>query len=373
MVVCCRRARTLPFLFSTAAFLFLFTTTLLLYRKSYQLKNTISYITRPLWDTPEYPTNILPHYYAPGIPQSTLCNLHNWTVLPSNTRPPKVYDAILFSLELDLLEIRLRELYDVVDTFIILESGTTFTGMSKPLLFSENRARFDFAADKILYSSIPGRTLAPHENPFFIENEMRVAMNALIASSNISTDDWIIMSDVDEIPAAHTISLITHCHGVPSPLHLQLRNYIYSFEFHYDDLSWRAQVHRYDPLTTAYKHSKSTDTMLADAGWHCSFCFRYLQDVAFKMRAYSHSDRMGMGPESKLLDPRYIQDVICRGADVFGMLPEAYEYRELVAKWGDLPKQKSAVGLPRYLVEMADRFRFLLPGGCMREDAPGNS
>jgi beta-1,4-mannosyl-glycoprotein beta-1,4-N-acetylglucosaminyltransferase len=40
-----------------------------------------------------------------------------------------VFDAILFSNEMDMLEIRLRELYDVVDKFVIVESDHTFTGI----------------------------------------------------------------------------------------------------------------------------------------------------------------------------------------------------------------------------------------------------
>ena len=43
-------------------------------------------------------------------------------------KPIKVYDAILFSNEMEILEIRLRELYEFVDKFIILESDHTFTG-----------------------------------------------------------------------------------------------------------------------------------------------------------------------------------------------------------------------------------------------------
>lgn len=40
------------------------------------------------------------------------------------------------------------------------------------------------------------------------------------------------------------------------------------------------------------------------------------------MQGFSHADRIG-GNE-RLLDARRIQEVICRGEDIFGMLPEAY-------------------------------------------------
>lgn len=43
------------------------------------------------------------------------------------------------------------------------------------------------------------------------------------------------------------------------------------------------------------------------------------------MRGFSHSDRIG--GRINLLDPARIQDVICKGKDIFGMLPEAYSVR----------------------------------------------
>ncbi|KAJ3053947.1 hypothetical protein HK097_003020 [Rhizophlyctis rosea] len=145
-----------------------------------------------------------------------------------------------------------------------------------------------------------------------------------------------------------------------------MRNYMYSYEFYIDKSLWQAQIHKYEGPETYYRHGKSTDLVLSDSGWHCSFCFRYLADFVFKAKAYSHTDRL-QGSEKELLDPSRIQKVICEGSDFFGMLPEAYSWKEFVAKVGNLPKDGSAVGLPKYLVENADRFRFLLPGGCVRE------
>ncbi|KAL5068958.1 hypothetical protein RYX36_019845, partial [Vicia faba] len=54
------------------------------------------------------------------------------------------------------------------------------------------------------------------------------------------------MSNVDEIPSAHTINLLPLCDEISTILHLQLKNYLCHFEFHLDDKSWRASVHRYE-------------------------------------------------------------------------------------------------------------------------------
>ena len=50
--------------------------------------------------------------------------------------------AMPFLNELDLIEIKFRELAGVVDLFVIVESPLTFTGLPKPLVFAENKARF---------------------------------------------------------------------------------------------------------------------------------------------------------------------------------------------------------------------------------------
>ena len=83
----------------------------------------------------------------------------------------------------------------------------------------------------------------------------------------------------------------------------------------------------------------------------------------FKMTAYSHADRVRKRSQ---LDGKRIQEKICRGEDLFDMLPEEYTFRELFKKMGPIGRSSSAVNLPPSLLKNADRFRFLLPGGCVR-------
>ncbi|KAG9137798.1 hypothetical protein Leryth_026406 [Lithospermum erythrorhizon] len=325
----------------------------------------ITYFLRPLWDTPPQPLNYLPHYYAENVSTDRLCHLHGWSIRP---HPRRVYDAIIFSNELDLLEIRWRELLPYVTKFIILECNTTFTGIPKPLFFAQNRERFRFAEGKIVYGTIPGKKLVPgseHEDPFLFEAKHRRAMNDLIRHSGISDGDLLIISDTDEMPSHHAVKLLQWCEEIPMELHLQMSNYLYSFEFHVDDTSWKVSVHVYNSKWTMYRHSRHTDLILADSGWHCSFCFRKLSDFVFKMKAYSHADRVR---RKDFLDFDRIQRIICEGKDLFDMLPEEYTFHELIKKMGPIPRSKSAVNLPGNLVENADRFRYLLPGGCLREE-----
>ena len=55
--------------------------------------------------------------------------------------PVKVYDFVPFNAELDVLEMRLYELNDTVDYFVILESTLTHRAMRKPLFYARNTER----------------------------------------------------------------------------------------------------------------------------------------------------------------------------------------------------------------------------------------
>ncbi|KAM5531764.1 hypothetical protein V8D89_014534 [Ganoderma adspersum] len=337
---------------------------------SLRIRNFLSYSTRPLWDKRLGPQKILPHYYAEGVAfDSHLCALHGWTARDANELP-EVWDAVLFSSELDLLEIRMHELAPVVSKFFIVEADRTFTGFPKNLTFAAHTERFTKFSDKLVHSIFTARTLAPGDSPFVNEGNQRRHMDALLrahmvddrAKGKLKVPPLVVFSDVDEIPSAHTVQLLRRC-KVPTPVHLQMREYMYSFEWPAGDGSWRAQVHQLGMPGSGYNHGQVADSMLADAGWHCSFCFRYLHEFAEKMTGYSHADRV---TDESLLQLERIQQTICEGKDIFGMLPEAYKWKDLLALM-DKDASPSAVHIPKHLIQNSDKYKFLLPGGCIRE------
>lgn len=320
----------------------------------------ITYFLRPLWQSPPKPFVHIPHYYHENVSMASLCKLHGWEV---RDYPKKVYDAVLFNNEIDMLTIRWKELHPYITQFVLLETNSTFTSIPKPHYFAINRERFDFVESRLTYGTIGGR-FRKGENPFIEEAYQRVALDHLLRIAGIEDGDLLIMSDVDEIPSAHTIDLLRWCDGPPPIVHLNMNNYLYSFEFNVDHDSWRASVHEYQKGKTRYAHYRQTDYLLADSGWHCSFCFRKISDFVFKMKAYSHTDRVRF---SHFLEPKRIQNVICSGDDLYDMLPEEYTFKDIIAKMGPIPHSYSAVHLPSYLLENADTYRYLLPGNCIRE------
>lgn len=116
----------------------------------------------------------------------------------------KIYDCFLFNNELDILKLRLAELYPFVDGFIICESPITFSGEHKPLYYYQNKDLFSRFEDKIQHFVIPEPPASVYvDNPinpnsktseFWQRNQMARA----IQSAQIN--DLILISDVDEIP-----------------------------------------------------------------------------------------------------------------------------------------------------------------------------
>ena len=392
------------------------------------------YITRPLWDksaNEDRPQTTIPHYDVSGsIIPGELCTLHGWSnssSTSSHSGPPKVYDAFLYSIELDLLEIRLHELWDVVDTFVIIEATRSFSGDLRhdmtPLssLLASPQARLNWAGPKIKYELVDDLSPSP-KDPFDNERHLRQRMNLLLSSAGVRPNDIILMSDLDEIPTPHTITLLKQCSNWPSPLHLQMRNYLYSFEFPVqDDGYWRPKAVRWGGPGSSYNHAKGGDIILANAGWHCSWCFRYIEDIQFKMtvrpnsnlfasksthfsvsiknprshtfsytQGYSHNDRL---KGQYQLDPARINKHTCDGSDIFDMYPvclnisafilaayywapalqEAFSFHDLYSQSGPLKISKSFTDIPDWLVRHPTEYEFLLPGGCKRKHRPTSS
>jgi beta-1,4-mannosyl-glycoprotein beta-1,4-N-acetylglucosaminyltransferase len=189
---------------------------------------------------------------------------------------------------------------------------------------------------------------APGTPPFTYENDHRRAMTALLSEHAANSTTLVLMADVDELPSPETVRLLTVCEGWGDRLHLLLRNFLYSYEWELVRPSWRAAIEVWGP-NAYYGHGMKSEgevQALANSGWHCrfvapsrrhlawltcpdSFCFRTIEEFSLKMIGYSHADRVG--GDKSLLDPKRIQDIICKGGDIFDMLPEAYSYQDMYA------------------------------------------
>lgn len=118
----------------------------------------------------------------------------------------KLYDCFVFHNEFDLLEIRLREMGDHVDHFVLVEANQTQRGGPKPFHFAENRDRFAPWADKIIDLQVEFPEVLPpalgvyknrRKKDWERENFQRNCIGQALEAC--APDDLVLLSDVDEI------------------------------------------------------------------------------------------------------------------------------------------------------------------------------
>ena len=213
----------------------------------------------------------------------------------------KIFDCFTFYNEIDLLELRLHELYTKVDHFVIVESNQTFTNRPKPWNF--DITRFPQYQDKIIYIQVDD--MPNSANPWDNETHQR---NAIVRGLTTAlADDIVIVSDVDEVLRPEAID---HVRNSDQTI-FAFRMPIYNFKFNYmrqrpgqyDCWAMATKASTFDAITPnslrdmrhnfhqAPHHYVGDGIELVEhAGWH----FGYLGDNDYlrdKAQSFSHSER----------------------------------------------------------------------------------
>jgi len=214
----------------------------------------------------------------------------------------KIYDCFTFYNELDLLEIRLRELYTLVDEFVIVESNQTFTGNKKPWNFEANVDRYSNYMDKITYVRV--KDMPNTGNPW--DNEIHQRNAILRGIKDAKKDDLIMISDVDEIVRPRAVEYMRDSDQTL----FALRMPIYNFKFNYMKLNpdryniWAMAARkstfsditpnslrdlRFSFFQTPYQFKNDGCEVIEHGGWH----FGYLGDndmLKNKAQNFSHQE-----------------------------------------------------------------------------------
>jgi len=175
----------------------------------------------------------------------------------------KVYDCFSYWDEDLLLSLRLNILDKYVDYFVIVEGSKTW--QNNPKRFRFDIKKFSKFKDKIIY--IPVDDLPDGDNPYLRENYQRNSISRGI--KNAKDEDFIIISDLDEIPNPKKINLF----------HKKMRYAVFK------------QLHFYYKLNL---HSQKNPF------WHGSrICIKkylkspqWLRDLKFKKRQFWRIDKM---------------------------------------------------------------------------------
>jgi len=106
----------------------------------------------------------------------------------------KIYDCFTFNNENDILEVRLNELDEYVDFFVIIEFGITHQGNYKGKKINSNLINKFKKKIKYFYFENFKKNLNAWERESFQRNQINEGLR------DTSEQDVILISDVDEIP-----------------------------------------------------------------------------------------------------------------------------------------------------------------------------
>jgi beta-1,4-mannosyl-glycoprotein beta-1,4-N-acetylglucosaminyltransferase len=284
-----------------------------------------------------------------------------------------IYDCFGFFNELELLELRLNELAGVVDKFVLMEATKTHTNKPKPLYYQENQSRFSAFRDKIIHLVVAD--LPDSNDAWLLDNFQRNCLGRGL--TNCRPDDWILISDLDEIPRASTVQKITceipfHDNFLSNTAHAAFSNKLTQKIFHrrglrrtlrrHNPFVWRfeqrlyrhflnclsseichgTRMMRYRDFTCAEEMRYSGYKTIKDAGWHFTY-MGGVDRIRQKIDSYCHQEYN----QPQFTSPQLIEERINNG-QTFLNLNEKLKF---------VPLDDS---FPRYLREHPANFGHLI-------------
>lgn len=213
----------------------------------------------------------------------------------------KVFDCFCFLNEIDLLEVRLHELKDIVDTFVIVEANVTGSGRDKEFILKNHIKNYDSFSIEIVELD-----LQPHKEKISSDQHLlmylqREGMKDALLRVNAEDSDIVIFSDLDEIPKAKTLSSVISGAGDGEWVKvLQCRGYYWYCNTPITSPPNHVWfncplVSRYgsfkDRDLRSYRDSKDSFPSVADGGWHFSHVGT-VEHKQKKMLASSHTEYM---------------------------------------------------------------------------------
>lgn len=225
----------------------------------------------------------------------------------------KLIDCFTFYNELEILELRLKETYDVVDKFILVEADRTFKGDNKKFIFEENKGMFSEWLDKIIHIKINFPNFED-SNPWNYEKYQRNSFLTPLFYLNLLDSDKVIISDVDEIPDASTIAYIKN-YPLNGIFKLEMDQYFGSFR---NKMSNPAKWYHPKIMNWGHLKTQTPDNCRSNfncqwwerGGWHLSY-FGGPDKIIQKIESFSHQEYNN----SKIKDPERIKEKISSNED----------------------------------------------------------
>ena len=227
----------------------------------------------------------------------------------------KVIDCFTFYNELEILELRLTELYDVVDHFILVEAEKTHKGENKRFIFEENKWRFEKWIDKIIH--VKAYYPSNISDPWGREKFQRNSFMPTLYSLGLSDRDIVFITDVDEILNSERVEYIKNSYDLNCINKMEMITYFGNFYNKEITNKW------YHPKVVNWGTLKGTTPdqcrltfdcqWWENGGWHLTY-FGGSERIANKLENFAHQEYN----KDKFKDLNHIEDSISNGKDLFG-------------------------------------------------------
>ncbi len=226
---------------------------------------------------------------------------------PRARRRRRIVNLFPFCDELTLLNLRLHEMADWVDHFVLIEARETFVGAPKPLHYQENQGDFAAFGAKIVPLAIDA--FPPHINSHWARDfhQRDRAVEAL--ADLCGDDDLVFITDVDEI-VDH--AAVEGFDGDCARLDMKL----FRFFLNYRPMDWNpSRIGRtgaifkarhlvnnglsYARFVLSRRHKDQC--RIPDAGWHFT-SLGQAETIARKYNNYAHQDRVNVYRDETALE-----------------------------------------------------------------------
>ena len=285
----------------------------------------------------------------------------------------KIIDCTSFYNEHMMYEVRLNVLKDRVDKFIVTESTFSHSGKKKKLNFDINN--YPKFKDKIIYVAIdkePQGIVEENNNPYLQRSNSlkRIALSydeSLKELKNFSNNDFIMLSDNDEIPNLNSEDFLKNNNSIV--LFNQLFFY-YKFNLLYDKMIWpgtkgctkgklkslswlrniKLKKYPFWRLDTLFSDTKYIDiNVIKDGGWHFTN-LKSPEEMYDKFMNFGHHDEFRL---SGITIEKIKEKIINKE-----MIYDHFADKSSTNKWESNYKLKLADEkiLPSYLINNKDKF-----------------
>lgn len=211
--------------------------------------------------------------------------------VPAEPASRRIFDCCTFFNEAEILEVRLAELYDVVERFVVVEATHTHSGEPKALTFGDHHERFRPYMDKIRYVVVDELV-----GTFSWQREAYQRDAILRGLEDARDEDMVIVSDVDEILRREVVERLRG--GGPAfdtVFTTELDLFFYRLNYRFAR-NWRAAgvapfrfIRQTGPNAVRYLAKQDIGHLIRDAGWHFSW-MGDLKRFAAKLNAYAHQE-----------------------------------------------------------------------------------